>query len=73
MVSRLARTTGLTKSEIIRKAIGAYVSRPSRPGGRTMPYEMLGHLLGCARGGPPDLSERTGEKFRRLLLERKRR
>jgi hypothetical protein len=73
MLSRLARTTGLTRSEIIRKAVGAYVSRPSRPGGPTMPYEILGHLLGCVRGGPPDLSERTGERFRRLLVQRKRR
>jgi hypothetical protein len=24
------------------------------------------------RGGPPDLSERTGERFRKLLLDRGR-
>ena len=73
MVSRLARKTGLTKSEIIRNAVGVYVSRGSRPEGPAVPYEVMGHLLGCVQGGPKDLSERTGEKFRKLLLARKRR
>jgi hypothetical protein len=37
------------------------------------PYEAMVHLIGCARGGPRDLSERTGEKLRKLLMARARR
>jgi hypothetical protein len=40
--------------------------------GRT-PYEGLEHLIGVARGGPADLSVRTGDKLRRLLDGRRRR
>jgi hypothetical protein len=25
------------------------------------------HLIGCVSGGPPDLSRKTGKKFRGLL------
>ena len=73
MGSRLARKTGLTKSEIIRKAVGVYVSRGPRFEGPAVPYDVMGHLLGCLRGGPRDLSERAGEKVSKLLLARKRR
>lgn len=73
VVSRLARKTGLSKSEIIRKAVSLFVSRGSRPEGPAVPYEVMRPLLGCVRGGPRDRSERTGEKFREVLLARKRR
>lgn len=36
---------------------------------RVTPYEMVEDLIGCVSGGPEDLSSRTGEKFRALLLE----
>lgn len=35
------------------------------------PYEAIVDLIGCVRGGPPDLSENTGEKFRELLTQKK--
>jgi len=35
------------------------------------PYETIADLIGCVRGGPPDLSENTGEKFRELLTQKK--
>jgi len=37
---------------------------------RKTPYELASHLIGCASGGPPDLSVRTGEKFRQILREK---
>lgn len=36
------------------------------------PYEAIADLIGCVRGGPPDLSERTGENFRELLTQRQK-
>ncbi len=35
------------------------------------PYEAIADLIGCVKGGPPDLSERTGERFRELLTQKK--
>ena len=69
IVTRLARKKGRTKSEVIRQAIrvlaeGQEGKKPSRP------YDAISHLIGCARGGPRDLSEQTGQKFRHLLLKR---
>ena len=71
LVNRLARKKGRTKSEVIRQAIrvlaeGQEGKKPSRP------YDAISHLIGCARGGPRDLSEQTGIKFRQLLLKRGR-
>lgn len=40
---------------------------------RVTPYEMVEDLTGCVSGGPEDLSSRTGEKFREILLEKRRR
>jgi hypothetical protein len=35
-------------------------------------YDSIAHIVGSVKGLPPDLSERTGEKFRALLLARRR-
>jgi hypothetical protein len=72
MIKRLARRTGRTKSQVIRDAIR--VLAKTEDGGKAMgsPYEAFSHVIGCASGGPPDLSERTGEKFSRLLRRRVR-
>lgn len=72
LVSRLARKTGRTKSEVIRDAIRkvAEIEADLEPA-RTF-YEDIAHLIGCVKGGPPGLSERTGERLRQLLQERRR-
>ena len=66
-VARLARTTGRTESAVVREAIEEYVDRkpPVRP------YEALRGLLGIVQDGPTDLSERTGERVRKLLLAKR--
>ena len=72
LVSGLARKTRRTKSQVIRDAIQLLArSDASRARTRTF-YEDIAHLVGCASGGPPDLSERTGDKLRKLLQERRR-
>jgi hypothetical protein len=51
----------------VREAIEDYVERAPAP----RPYEALRDVIGLVKGGPTDLSERTGEKFRALLLTRR--
>jgi len=73
LVRRLARKRGQTKSEVIREALVALArSEEGREGGGTL-YDAIAHVVGSVKGGPRDLSERTGEKFRARLLARKRR
>jgi len=70
LVNRLARRTGRTKSEVIREALKVFARAEADGEARPGPYEAIAHLIGCARGGPKDLSERTGEKVRKLLQAR---
>ena len=71
-VERLARAKGTTKSRVIREAILAEAAREKKNDKAGSVYEKIAHLIGSVRGGPPDLSERTGEKVRKILLERER-
>jgi hypothetical protein len=34
------------------------------------PYKAVKDLIGCVRGGPPDLSVGTGKRFRQLLVRK---
>ena len=70
-VNRLAKQRGVTKSEVIRGAIRQIADEN---GGTTLirPYEAMSHFIGCSRGGPPDLSEQTGQKFQEILRDRRR-
>lgn len=72
LVARLARKTRRSKSEVIRAAIARLAEDEVRPASASA-YDGMKHLIGIAGGGPPDLSVRTGEKFRQLLLARRRR
>lgn len=55
-----------TKSQVVRRAIAELVARES-----ASPYERAADLIGTVRGGPDDLSERTGRRFRELLEARR--
>lgn len=72
LLNRLARKGHRSKSQVIREAIRALANAEASTDTAKSPYEAIEHLIGCASGGPPDLSERTGEKFRELLLKRRR-
>jgi len=72
LVARLARKKGRTKSEVIRQAIRVLAESQDTGKKSLRPYDAISHLIGCARGGPRDLSEQTGEKFRHLLLKQGR-
>jgi predicted DNA-binding protein len=62
LLERLARQKSQTKSEVIREAIAALAERESKSG-RKDSYEKVRDLVGCVRGGPDDLSVKTGRRF----------
>ena len=66
-VARRARASGRTESAVVRQAIEEYVER--QPG--EAPYAALRSLVGIVRDGPTDLSERSGDKVRSLVLARR--
>ena len=61
-LEQLARSRSVSKSEVVRQAIELLASQE-----RQAPYDRVADLLGCVQGGPPDLSEQTGKRFRQLL------
>ena len=68
LLRQLARRRSRTQSDVIREAIGALARQEGleeRPEG---PYAIVEDLIGCVSGGPVDLSEATGRKFRELLV-----
>lgn len=72
LVRRLARERAQTKSQVIREALVALARNEGRARRRKTMYDSIAHIVGSVKGLPPDLSERTGEKFRALLLARRR-
>jgi hypothetical protein len=67
LLRRLARLRGQTKSEVMREAIARLTEQEGLSGDGKPSYAAVSHLIGSVQGGPPDLSEQTGLKFRRLL------
>ena len=37
------------------------------------PYDSVRHLIGAVRGGPRELSERTGDRFRKAVTDKRNR
>jgi hypothetical protein len=72
LIERLARKRRQTKSEVIRDAIGVLATQEEKSSEQRRPYDLVAHLIGCVKGGPRDLSEHTGEKFRQMLRDRRR-
>lgn len=71
VVERLARRRGQTKSEVVRDALRLFVEREDSTSDSDRPYERVKHLIGCWSGGGR-LSEKTGERFAKLLQEKVR-
>jgi hypothetical protein len=65
IIARLARIRGRSQSEVVREAVAALIERAPQ---EDRPYEAWAPVIGIAKGGRPDLSERTGEHLRRLLV-----
>jgi hypothetical protein len=71
LLEDLARERGSTKSEIVREAVKLAARSRRRPRQRKRPYDAFRGVIGSVRGGPSDLSEGTGARFRQLLRDRK--
>jgi hypothetical protein len=73
LIQRLARKRGRSKSEVIRDAIDILAKRAQEQEQTERPYEAVRDLIGSVRGGPFDLSEHIGDRFRKMLQVRLRR
>lgn len=73
LVSRLAKRRRQSKSEVIRSALVTLLGEDASSVRRHTPYQAMKHLLGCVKNGPPDLSQKTGETFQKLLRARQSR
>ncbi len=65
----LVRVVQRPKSEVVRLAIQEMAERRALT--TANPAELARDLIGCVSGGPPDLSQETGRKFRELLERRR--
>ncbi len=73
LVGRLAKTMKKSRSDVIRAGISALAERERQEAKPGSVFERVAHLVGCVKGGPADLSERTGQGFRELLKQKARR
>jgi len=71
LLGRLARQKRLTKSAVIREAVLRF-AREEAAQPRKTPFEAAAHLIGSVKGLPPDLSEPTGGRFYKMLVEKYR-
>ncbi len=69
-IARLARARRSSQSEVLRAAVAVLIERAPRD---DRPYDAWAPVIGIAKGGRSDLSERTGQQLRRLLSSRRRR
>lgn len=70
ILRRIARRTGHTRSEVIREAI-LRLAEATVPASSGTLYDRVKHLLGAAKGGPPDLGERSEEYLREMFARRR--
>jgi len=71
-LDKLTRAHRLSRSEIVRRAIHSMAKES--PGKEEINvYQRIKDLVGSVDGLPPDLSERTGDKFYKIVLEKHRR
>ena len=54
-----SRREQVTRSELVRRAVTAYVARASRSGSFVSALEQAGDLVGCFQGGPKDLASQA--------------
>ena len=71
LLDQLARQQGVSKSQVIREAVRSAAGKARRTRRAPRPYDSFRGILGSVKGGPHDLSERTGRSFVRLLADRK--
>lgn len=70
LIDRIARAERISRSEVVRRGIHLLAEKHAHADSFE-PFQAIKHLVGMARGGPRNLSERTGERFRELLLKKR--
>jgi Arc/MetJ-type ribon-helix-helix transcriptional regulator len=70
LLDRLTRGGKLSRSEVVRRGIHL-LAEQDPTSAETNPYEAIRHLIGRVHGGRLDLSERTGERFRKAMAEKR--
>ncbi len=66
-VRQLARRRGLTQSQVVRSAVVHLLQDENKEGLQ----EVWAQVVGCVSGGPADLSENTGKRFRKIVERRR--
>jgi predicted DNA-binding protein len=64
-LEEIARRRGTTQSQLVRSAIEDLIVRE-----QGSLYARVEDLVGSVEGGPPDLSQETGRRFREMLVRR---
>ncbi len=61
-LDRLAQRRAQSRTEILRQALELLAAQEGES-----PFDRVADLIGCVSGGPPNLSEETGKRFRRIF------
>ena len=69
-IARVARRKGISKSEVIRRALNSW---PEFVDSSLSVYEQVADLIGVVQGGNPRRSEETGKQFRKILDAKRKR
>jgi Arc/MetJ-type ribon-helix-helix transcriptional regulator len=69
-IASVARRKGISKSEVIRRALHAW---PEFAHSSLSAYEQVADLIGVVQGGNPSRSEQTGKQFRKMLAAKRNR
>ena len=69
-IARVARRKGISKSEVIRRALNSW---PEFADSSVSPYEQVADLIGVVQGGNPRRSEKSGTQFRKILDAKRKR
>ena len=69
-IARVARRKGISKSEVIRRALNSW---PEFADSSVSPYEQLADLIGVVQGGNPRRSAKSGVQFRKILSAKRKR
>lgn len=64
-IAKFGQENGLTPTQLLTMLLEE-TEHPAPQEGR-ISFDLISDLIGCVSGGPPDLSEQTGKKFRQLL------
>ena len=71
-LDKLTRAHRVSRSELVRRAIQKMAKENPLSEGSNV-FEKIKHLAGSVSGLPPNLSERTGDKFYKIVMEKHRR